>query len=181
MDCHWFRMSICRTRSFIEKITKSKSTKLWGCFITVPFILSWNQRSIKVLYLFLFNSYILITEILWKYTLILIYKCSQIWTNLAGNFLDLQVCETRFRIRIKKSPNPNKRIYISLLTPYLSEQDFSNFPVWNFHFDELDFFPSLNWIFVDYTGSKTPVQTGKKYLFIKLEISNWRIWKIQFR
>ena len=24
------------------------------------------------------------------------------------------------------------------------------------------FFPSLNWIFADYTGSKNPVQTGKK-------------------
>ena len=65
--------------------------------------------------------------------------------------------------------------------PYLSELDFSNSPVWNFQFDELDFFPSLNWIFVGYTGSKNPVQTGKKYQFIKLEISNWRIWKIQFR
>ena len=37
------------------------------------------------------------------------------------------------------------------------------------------FFPSLNWIFVGYTGSNNPVQTGKKYQFIKLEISNWRI------
>ena len=45
----------------------------------------------------------------------------------------------------------------------------------------LDFFPSLNWTFVGYTGSKNPVQTGKKYQFIKLQISNWRIWKIKFR
>ena len=28
-------------------------------------------------------------------------------------------------------------------TPYLSELDFSNSPVWNIKFDELDFFPSL--------------------------------------
>ena len=133
MDCHWFRMPICRTRSFIEKVAKSKSTEIWGCFITVPFILYHETKDQSKYYIY---SYMLITEILRKYTLILIYKCSQIWTNLAGNFLDPQVCETRFRMRIKKSPNPNKRIYISLLTPYLSEQDFSNSPVWNFQFDE---------------------------------------------
>ena len=112
MDCHWFRMPICRTRSFIEKVAKSKLTEIWGCFITVPFILYHETKDQSKYYIY---SYMLIKEILRKYTLILIYKCSQIWTNLAGNFLDLQVCETRFRMRIKKSPNPNKRIYISLL------------------------------------------------------------------
>ena len=34
------------------------------------------------------------------------------------------------------------------------------------------FFPSLNWIFAGYRGSKNPVQTRKKIQFIKLEISN---------
>ena len=35
------------------------------------------------------------------------------------------------------------KIYVSSPTPYLSELDFSNSPVWNIEFDELDFFPSL--------------------------------------
>ena len=33
------------------------------------------------------------------------------------------------------------------LSPYLSALDFLNFLVWNFKFVELDFFPSLNWIY----------------------------------
>ena len=70
---------------------------------------------------------------------------------------------------------------IVYLAPYLSELDFSNFPAWNFQFDELIFFPSLNWIFTACVAFKNPVQTRKKIQFIKLEISNWRIWKIQFR
>ena len=78
-------------------------------------------------------------------------------------------------------PLPPSLIETNRLSPYLSKLAFSNSPVWNFQFDELDFFPSLKWIFVGYTGSKNPVQTGKKYQFIKLEISNWKIWKIQFR
>ena len=64
---------------------------------------------------------------------------------------------------------------------YLSALDFWHSPVWNFKFDELDFFPSLNWIFAGYTGSKNPVQTGKKIQFIKLEIWNWRMSKIKCR
>ena len=75
----------------------------------------------------------------------------------------------------------SKELHMNAQTSYLSALDFCNSPVWNIEFDELDFFPSSNWIFVGYTGSKKPVQTGKKYQFIKLEISNWRIWKIQFR
>ena len=42
----------------------------------------------------------------------------------------------------------------------------------NIKFDELDFFPSLNWIFAGYSGSKNPVQTGKNIQLIKLKISN---------
>ena len=38
--------------------------------------------------------------------------------------------------------------------PYLSVLEF-----WISLFDELDFLPSLNWIFVDYTGNKNQVQT----------------------
>ena len=39
-----------------------------------------------------------------------------------------------------KKYNPT---YTLTLTPYLSEFDFSNSPVGNIEFDELDFFPSL--------------------------------------
>ena len=104
-------------------------------------------------------------------------------------------------------------------TPYLSELDFSNSPVWNIEFDELDFFPSLkyqvpksqfrnpfHWVRVvknvisKWTKMKISqvsislihskfelekisswFQTGKKIQFIKLDISNWRIGKIQCR
>ena len=38
--------------------------------------------------------------------------------------------------------------------PYLSVLEF-----WISLFDELDFLPSLNWSFVDYTGNKNQVQT----------------------
>ena len=37
-----------------------------------------------------------------------------------------------------------------------------------FKFYELDFFPSLNWIFAGYKGSKNPVQTRKKIQLIKI-------------
>ena len=40
------------------------------------------------------------------------------------------------------------------------------------------FFLSLNWIFAGYTGSKYLIQTGKKIQFIKFEISNWWMSKI---
>ena len=36
----------------------------------------------------------------------------------------------------------------------------------------------MNWNFAGYTGSKYHVQTGKKIKFIKLDISNWKIVKI---
>jgi hypothetical protein len=39
----------------------------------------------------------------------------------------------------------------------------------------------MNWIFAGYTGNKNPVQTRKKFQFIKLELSNWRIPKIKCR
>ena len=67
------------------------------------------------------------------------------------------------------------------LSSDLSALDFWHSLVWNFEFDELDFFPSLNWIFTACVVYKNPVQTRKKIQFIKLETSNWRIWKIQFR
>ena len=51
---------------------------------------------------------------------------------------------TKLGIILRKCP------YFKILPPYLSELDFSNSPVWNFQFDELDFFPSLNLIFVGY-------------------------------
>ena len=62
--------------------------------------------------------------------------------------------------------------HLTSQSSYLSALDFWHSPVWNFKFDELDFFPSLNWIFSGYTGSKNRVQTRKKIQFIKLEILN---------
>ena len=44
-------------------------------------------------------------------------------------------------------------------SPYLSPLDFSNSPVWNIQFDELDFFPSFNWIFTACVACKNPDQT----------------------
>ena len=81
----------------------------------------------------------------------------------------------------KEVSKPWRTATDSKQTFYLSALDFWRSPVWNFEFDELDFFPSLNWIFAGYTGSKNPVQTRKKIQFIKIEISNWRISKIQCR
>ena len=67
------------------------------------------------------------------------------------------------------------------LSPYLSALDFLNFPVWNFKFVELDFFPSLNWIYTACVTCKNPVQTKKKIQFIKLSSSNRRMSKIKCR
>ena len=39
-------------------------------------------------------------------------------------------------------------------SPYLSALDFCNSSVWNVKFDELDFFPSLNWIFLPAVACK---------------------------
>ena len=62
-----------------------------------------------------------------------------------------------------------------MLSPYLSELDFSNSPVWNFQFDELIFFPSLNWIFTACVAYKNPVQTRKKS-----SSSNWKFQTGEF-
>ena len=53
--------------------------------------------------------------------------------------------------------------------------------IWNFEFDELDFFPSLNWIFTACVACKNPVQTLKKIRFIKLGISSLIMSKIKCR
>ena len=66
-------------------------------------------------------------------------------------------------------------------TSYLSALDFWHSPVWNFKFDELDFFPILNWMFTACVTCKNPVQTRKRIQFIKLKISNWRMSKINCR
>ena len=58
------------------------------------------------------------------------------------------------------------------ITPYLSALDFGHSVIWNFQFDKLIFFPSLNLIFTACVACKNPVQTWKKIQFIKLEISN---------
>jgi hypothetical protein len=41
----------------------------------------------------------------------------------------------------------------NFLSPYLSELDICKTPVWNIEFDELDFFPSLNSIFLPTVAS----------------------------
>ena len=53
--------------------------------------------------------------------------------------------------------------------------------VWNIVFDELDFFPSLKWIFLPAVACKIQVWNRLKIQFIKLDISNWRIAKIKCR
>ena len=65
------------------------------------------------------------------------------------------------------------------LSPYISALEFFNSPVWNIQFDELDFFPSLNWIFLPAVACKIQVWNRIKIQFIKLDISNWRIVKNQ--
>ena len=66
-------------------------------------------------------------------------------------------------------------------SPYLSALDFWQSLVWNSEFDELNSFPNLNWIFTACVVCKNPVQTKRKIQFIKLEISNWRMSKINCR
>ena len=63
----------------------------------------------------------------------------------------------------------------------LSALDFCNSPVWNIEFDELDFFPSLNCIFLPPVACKIQVWNRLKIHFIELNISNWRIAKIKCR
>ena len=47
--------------------------------------------------------------------------------------------------------------HLTSQSSYLSALDFWHSPVWNFKFDELDFFPSLNWIFTACVACKNPV------------------------
>ena len=97
---------------------------------------------------------------------------------LSNIFLDInayQIQQTIFEQRIIKSielltcsltndhkENKSPTIANSILTPYLSALDFWHSIVWNFEFDELDFFPSLNCIFIACVACKNPVQTRKK-------------------
>ena len=73
------------------------------------------------------------------------------------------------------------KCFDSMLSPYLSGLDFCNSLAWNIQFGELNFFPSLNWIFIGCAACKKPVWIGLKIQFIILDISNWRIAKIQIR
>ena len=97
---------------------------------------------------------------------------------LSNIFLDInayQIQQTIFEQRIIKSRIADLQPYKwsqrkqipnaianSILTPYLSALDFWHSIVWNFEFDELDFFPSLNCIFTACVACKNPVQTRKK-------------------
>ena len=49
------------------------------------------------------------------------------------------------------------------ILPLFTTFDFWNSPVLNFKFDELDLFPSLNWIFTGCVACKNPLQTRKKF------------------
>ena len=48
-------------------------------------------------------------------------------------------------------------MYSNTLSPYLSALDFCNFPVLNIKFDELDFVPSMIWIFLPAVACKIQV------------------------
>ena len=49
------------------------------------------------------------------------------------------------------------------------------------NFDQLEFFPNLNWIFAGYIGSKNPVLSRTKFQFIKPEILNQIMSKLKCR
>ena len=66
-------------------------------------------------------------------------------------------------IQVLKIWSINLIFEILVHSPYLSALDFWLFLVWNIEFDDLDFFPSLNWIF----ASKSGTRTRKKIQFIK--------------
>ena len=79
---------------------------------------------------------------------------------------------------LKKQMKQNT-IHFDQPSPYLlSALDFCNFPFWNIEFDEVDFFPSLNWIFLPAVACKIQVWNRLKIQCIKHDISNWsHIWK----
>ena len=77
--------------------------------------------------------------------------------NLKTERLTVALSKVKRQARLNKTPEP-----IIRLSPYLSELDFSNSPVWNSQFDELIFFPSLNWIFTACLACMNLVQTRKK-------------------
>ena len=57
-----------------------------------------------------------------------------------------------------------------ICSPYLSAHVFCNSPIWNVKFDELDFFPSLNWIFLPAVACKIQVWNKLNIKFIKVNI-----------
>ena len=69
----------------------------------------------------------------------------------------------------------SKELHMNAQTSYLSAVYFCNSPVWNIEFDELDFFPSSNWIFLPAVACKIQVWNRLKIKFIKLDIWNWKI------
>ena len=80
---------------------------------------------------------------------------------------------------LKKQMKQNT-IHFDQPSPYLlSAIDFCNFLFWNIEFDELDFFPSLNWIFLPAVACKIQVWNRLKIKFIKLDISSWRFATIK--
>ena len=66
----------------------------------------------------------------------------------ASVFTCLTVFWNGFYADISKDTSCNRQ------SPYLSALDFWNSPVWNIMFDELDFFPSLNWNFLPAVACK---------------------------
>ena len=104
------------------------------------------------------------------------YKSAQIklfsrllpWSFLMVTGLGTFMICQRFRQECVNKTT-RKLLGYARLSPYLSALDFWHSPVLNIKFYGRYFFPSLNWIFADYTGSKNPVQTWKNIQFVKLE------------
>jgi hypothetical protein len=108
----------------------------------------------------------------------------KIWIGISGpelaqNFSD-SLCIGYFPI-LQKVLKLYMFCFNSTLSPYLSALDFFNSPVWNIQFDELNFLSTSNLNCTGYSRQKNPVQIREKILFIKLNISNWKIAKIKCR
>ena len=74
---------------------------------------------------------------------------------------------------VSGSQDRNENIFnFAKYSPNLSALDFCYFRVWSIEFDELDFYPSLNSIFLPGVALEIQVWNRQKMQFIKLDISN---------
>ena len=111
---------------------------------------------------------------------------STVYTILIWSMLEFQINLT-FNILIcwkwgNLKPHFNKQFLLVLTNPSIYLHLI--FAILQFEiciqFDELDFLSIWNLNFTGYNRQKNLVQTRKKVQFIKLDISNWRIGKIQW-